>query len=326
MSELDKASTDSFFAKEKSIPENQVTVNKLIFKQTCFDCGAKNPSWASISFAVYICIDCAASHRNLGVHISFVRSTTLDSWTDHQIRLMKSGGNAMAASRLGKAGGGDHTKRDVSRKYQTQEAIEYRAFLRETALTDLKEHPSSPFEHHQMTKPVMLGTTKSKGVEGMALMKQPQKTSKLGAVKGKTDDSVGEAPVAAAKASVGPKEEPVEEAPNDRLGMATAFKRAEVKKPRTLYLFHQLVSQGEKSVTSGMSSQENGQKLSPELEVLANESSISSDKMQHSGVDEGAFGDRHRADLHTFRERFQDISDRLSSYFHDFQGKSGHRK
>ena len=64
----------------------------------CIDCRATNPLWASLSYGTYFCLECSGVHRSLGVHISFVRSLNMDSWSTQQQTRMRMGGNAAFAA------------------------------------------------------------------------------------------------------------------------------------------------------------------------------------------------------------------------------------
>ncbi|KAF4123771.1 ADP-ribosylation factor GTPase-activating protein 1 [Geosmithia morbida] len=59
----------------------------------CCDCSAPSPQWASPKFGIFICLTCAGKHRGLGVHISFVRSVSMDAFKAMEIERMRLGGN-----------------------------------------------------------------------------------------------------------------------------------------------------------------------------------------------------------------------------------------
>jgi len=66
---------------------------KLDDNKRCADCSKPGPKWASVTLGIFLCLDCAGLHRNLGVHISFIRSTSLDTWKPEQVENMRNMGN-----------------------------------------------------------------------------------------------------------------------------------------------------------------------------------------------------------------------------------------
>ncbi|XP_057669658.1 centaurin-gamma-1A [Diorhabda carinulata] len=64
----------------------------------CVDCDAPNPDWASLNLGVLMCIECSGIHRNLGSHISRVRSMDLDEWPPGNLAVMLAIGNSLANS------------------------------------------------------------------------------------------------------------------------------------------------------------------------------------------------------------------------------------
>jgi flagellar hook-basal body complex protein FliE len=66
----------------------------------CADCGAPNPDWCSLNHGVLVCLQCSGAHRSQGVHVSKVRSLTLDALEPELLELLRQLGNTRTNSVL----------------------------------------------------------------------------------------------------------------------------------------------------------------------------------------------------------------------------------
>lgn len=56
--------------------------------EVCADCGAHDPTWASLNKAIEICDECCSVHRSLGRNVSQVKSLKKDSWSPTQFTMV----------------------------------------------------------------------------------------------------------------------------------------------------------------------------------------------------------------------------------------------
>jgi len=108
--------------------QDQTIVLSLPGNNKCAECDIKSPQWASVSFGTVLCLECAGIHRSLGVHISFVRSMAMDSWSPKQLAIMKTGGNTKCASYLTSKGVNASTP--LKPKYESPAAQLYKEILK----------------------------------------------------------------------------------------------------------------------------------------------------------------------------------------------------
>lgn len=115
----------------------------------CCDCNSIETDWASVSHGTLLCLDCAGKHRSLGVHVSFVRSIHMDTWSHVQVEMMRQSGNAQIREFFCKM---QIENSPIETLYRSKAAAHYREKLKERAEKVLSGELSSEHVIQQKMK------------------------------------------------------------------------------------------------------------------------------------------------------------------------------